>query len=97
MSEKEPRYIRQAEEVIDNAAERALGKSYERLEKVRHKPACGCLTCKREAVRDMNDAVDFISKGKDPIEWYVDKKGEIQWRSDQDALNEMIKKGKRNQ
>lgn len=89
MKEGDPGTIQRAEEIIYEASDRALGDAYERLEVVRHNPQCGCGNCKREAVRDMNQAVDFVSKGKDPVTWYVDDDGEIQYEMYNNKLDDL--------
>lgn len=58
-------------EIIDKAEEHtfkyAKGKfidAYTRVERERHGEGCGCPSCMKNAVRDVNSWIDFIGKGE---------------------------------
>jgi len=83
------RIIKQAEQVIEDASELSLSKNYSTLQNEREGNGCGCLSCKRTACNELNKDVEFISKGRDPVRWEVDKKGDIVYKVDFDRLNNL--------
>lgn len=89
--ESEQRVINQAEETIEEASNRSFNRNYERFQKELHGKGCGCRNCKREAVSEYQKDVDFITKGGEPVRWYVDDDGNICWYMDNDKLNNIGK------
>lgn len=89
--EGEKRTIRKAEECIDDIAQASFERNYERFERELHGRGCGCRNCKREAIREYQKDVDWMTKGTDPVEWYLDDDGNICWYLDNDKLDNLGK------
>lgn len=89
--EGEKRTIRKAEECIEDAAQASFEENYARFQRELHGRGCGCINCKRTATREYQKDVDWQTKGKDPIEWYVDDCGEIRWHINSEKFDDLGK------
>lgn len=66
--------IEKAEEHISGYAEGKFVKAFMRVEKEMHGKGCGCPSCKKNAVRDINQWTDFLSKGNYPVKYGLENK-----------------------
>lgn len=63
---KENSTIEQANQVVYDYVEFMLGRAMERAETERHGDGCGCPSCCREAVNDLNAWITWVSMGENP-------------------------------
>lgn len=74
------RIQQQADKITENYAKRQFKEAYERVERERHGKGCGCNTCLKLAVKDVNQWADFLTKGHSPAiyDTRVGKKGQLE-------------------
>lgn len=67
----------QAEEFVEQYANKKFNNAFQKVQREQHGKGCGCNSCKHFSVKEVNSWAEYISRGKNRIEFRVesDKSG----------------------